>query len=118
MIDNSWQETGKRQHVVRNWRDEYAHLLAATTTDLLVLAWMVFGVQSFRRCRGLSEVTFCGNPNDEPVAYLAPEWSNVRHALQNGKADTAVVTSWSELSPDDECNVSWGVGLGWLDISW
>lgn len=67
MIDHSGQETAKRQHAVRDWRDAYASRLVVT--DVLALAWVVFGVQIAWFGFDSSNVAFRGNLNDLAVSY-------------------------------------------------
>ncbi|TAM70048.1 MAG: sugar transferase [Microbacteriaceae bacterium] len=67
MIDDTRQETATPQHVEHDWRLSYARRLAAT--DLLVLIWVVFGVQLFWFGFDAANVTFRGNLNDVAVSY-------------------------------------------------
>lgn len=67
MIDHSEQETAKRQHAARDWRDAYASRLVVT--DVLALVWVVFGVQIAWFGFDSSNVSFRGNLNDLAVNY-------------------------------------------------
>ena len=69
MIEDSTSAPAKRQRATRDWRERYASRLAVT--DLLVLIWVVFGVQIAWFGFDSTNVAFRGDLQNLAISYTA-----------------------------------------------